>query len=249
MKELFNFPQKKGKNFICHPINKIQVELNEIKINNFKQLSDNNGYFIECNISACNNENSIGIIKQIDEEARLSLINNYNDWFENSEENTETEDFINKLYNNSYNEDLPITLILSNKIETDIIINDEEKEHYELIEYLNANKKNKNCIINIDIIFLGIYINKTSIINKWAIKYINIETLKENCSNDWNRQEIEDEWEFDLLDYEEQIIATIEKLQKKLNSAKELFREVKEDANIKSWEKNLNKLKSLIFKN
>ena len=52
-----------------------------------------------------------------------------------------------------------------------------------MIEFLNANKKNKNLIINIDIIFLGIYINKTSIINKWAIKYVNIETIKVNPFN------------------------------------------------------------------
>jgi hypothetical protein len=245
MKELFNFPQKKGKNLICHPVNKIQVELNEVKISSFKQLKDNNGYFIDCNISANNNQNSIATIKETDETAKQALIDNYNEWFENDEENS--EEIIDNLYNNSYIEDIPITLILSNKIETDIIINDEEKEHYELVEYLNANKKNKNCIINIDIIFLGIYINKTSIINKWAIKYINIETLKESYCNDWNRDEIEEEWEYDLIDYENEVKITIEKLQKKLALLKEVFKEVKNDRNMKNWEKNLNKLKSLLF--
>lgn len=242
---MFNFPQKKGKNFISNYQEKILLELNEIKIKNFKQLSDNNGYFIEC-IIPNNNNDSIKIIKNIDNEAKNILIKNYNDWFDN-EDNENTEEIINNLYINSYNEESMMTLILNDKITTDIIINDEEKELYELIDYINNNKKNKNYIINLDIIFLGIYINKTTIINKWAINYINIENIKEdNC--DWNRKEIEEEWKYDLINYEEEINLKIIQLKNKLNIAKSLYNEIINETNIKNWENNLNNLKTIIFK-
>jgi len=179
MKELFNFPQKKGKNYVSAYNSKILLELNEVKIKNFSLLNDKNGYIFECIISDCNNKENIDKIKEIDTQAKDTIITNYNDWFdnddnddndndnENDEENNDEEDedkmreFIESIYIKSYDSDRPISLILSNKISTEIIINDEEKEYYELIEFLNGNKKNKNLIINIDIIFLGIYINKT----------------------------------------------------------------------------------------
>ena len=245
MKELFNFPQKKGKNFICHPINKTLLELNEIKITNFQQLHDKNGHFIECNIPINNNNEAIKIIKTMDNEAKTTVINNYDDWFEN-DITDESNDLIENLYVNSYMDNMPMTIILSNKIETEIIINDEEKEQQDLVKFLIENKKNKNFIINIDIIFLGIYINKSSIINKWAFKYINIETIKET-SDDWNRQEIEEEWEFDVINLEEEVAKEIAKLQLKLSNVKLLYNEIKKENNIKIWENKLNKLKSLIF--
>jgi hypothetical protein len=109
------------------------------------------------------------------------------------------------------------------------------------------NKKNKNLIINIDIIFLGIYINKTSVINKWAIKYINIETIKDDDSVEWNRKEIEEEWKFDLINFEEETNTKIKELNKKLKTAKELYLEIIKENNIKNWENKLIKLKTIIF--
>ena len=246
MKELFNFPQKKGKNLICHPKEKIYVELNEIKIINFQELKDNNGYFIECNIPSGNNIDALNIIKDIDNNAKLSLIENYKEWF-NNEDDDNNEEIISDIYINSYNDELPMTLILSNKIETDIIINDEEKEQYELINFINNNKKNKNYIINLDIIFLGIYINKSTIINKWAIKYINIEKIKDNL-NDWNRYDIENEWKFDLINFEEEVHLKINELNKRLNDVKDLYNEIINEENDKLWEIKIHKLKSIIFK-
>ena len=246
MKELFNFPQKKGKNYVSTYTNKILVELTEIKIKKLQQLNDNNGYFIESIIPIKNNEDNIEKIKELDNLAKETILENYNEWFDNNEEK-DIEDFVNNIYINSYTKDLPITLILSNKISTDIIINDEEKEMYELIDFLNSNKKNKNFIINIDIIFLGIYINKTSIINKWAIKYINIEIIKDDDTNEWNKKEIEEEWNYDLINYEEDIKQKIINMNNNLIIAKELYNEIIKENNIKNWENKLVKLKTIIF--
>jgi len=247
MKELFNFPQKKGKNFIASINNKILLELNEIKIKNYQQLNDKNGYYIECIIPSKYNEDTIKTIEDIDLCAKENIITNYNEWFDNEDNEDINEDYINNIYSNSYNTDCPITLILSNKIVCEIIINDEEKEIYELIEFLNNNKKNKNLIININIIFLGLYINKNAIINKWAIKYINIETIKEEDSIEWNRNDIEEEWKYDLINYEEDINNKIKLLNNNLIKAKELYNEIIKETNIKNWENKLIKLKTIIF--
>lgn len=261
MKELFNFPQKKGKNYVSALNSKVLIELNEVKIKNFSVLNDKNGYIFECIIPDCNNQENIDKIKELDSHAKDTIITNYNDWFDNDDNDDndeddkedndinedETKEFINGIYINSYDSDRPMSLILSNKISTDIIINDEEKEYYELIEFLNANKKNKNLIINIDIIFLGIYINKTSIINKWAIKYVNIETIKDDDSLEWNRKDIEEEWKFDLINFEEETNTKIKELTKKLKTAKELYLEIIKENNIKNWENKLIKLKTIIF--
>ena len=112
---------------------------------------------------------------------------------------------------------------------------------------MNSNKKNKNFIINIDIIFLGIYINKTSIINKWAIKYINIEIIKDDDTNEWNKKEIEEEWNYDLINYEEDIKQKIINMNNNLIIAKELYNEIIKENNIKNWENKLVKLKTIIF--
>lgn len=267
MKELFNFPQKKGKNYVSTLNSKILVELNEIKINNYQKIGEKNGYFFECLIPTTNNEDNISKIKEIDLYSKETIMTNYNDWFDNDSDDDDitndddnddnknsneskkeiTEEFINNIYINSYINNMNMTLILSNKISTEIIINDEEKELYELIDFLNTNKKNKNYIINVDIIFLGIYINKTSIINKWAIKYINIETIKDDDTIEWNRKEIEEEWKYDLINYEEETKKKINNLNKNMKAAKELYNEIIKENNIKNWENKLIKLKTIIF--
>lgn len=246
MKEMFNFPQKRGKNYISHTTEKILIELNEIKIKKFQELKDNNGYIIDCNIPINNNDDSIAKIKNIDINAKEALNKNYSIWF-NDENTSDDDDNINNLYSNSYNDNSPITLILSNKIETEIIIDGQEKEKEDLILFLNNNKKNKNYIVNIDVIFLGLYICKNIMINKWAIKYINIENIIENDNADWNRSEIENEWKYDLIDYENNINNKISNLLASVNNAKRLYEEILNENNIKTWENKLYKLKNIIF--
>jgi len=240
MKHLFKIPQKRGKNYICNSQEKITLELSEIKIKNVKQLSDNNGFYLDINLLATKNKESIKIISDIDKDAKSYL----ND---NADEDVDFD--INDIYINSYdNDENGMTIILSNKIDTEIYINEEEKSSSELINFLAANKKNKNLIINIDIIFLGIYINKETIINKWALKYISIEDLNDNSTiNDWNRGEIEEEWRYDLISYEEDVNSKIEKLKTGLNNAKNLYNEIISENNIKIWENKIDKLKNIIL--
>jgi hypothetical protein len=238
MKHLFKIPQKRGKNYICNSQEKISLELSEIKIKNVKQLADNNGFYLDIIIPLKNNKDTINVINEIDNDAKTYLR-------DNTDEDINFD--ISDIYINSY-DDNSMTIILSNKIETEIYINEVEKSSQELFSFLAANKKNKNLIINIDIIFLGIYINKDSIINKWAVKYINIEDLNESeTAYDWNRREIEEEWHFDLISYEEEVNSKMEKLKNGLNNAKNLYNEIINENNIKIWENKIDKLKNIIL--
>lgn len=240
MKQMFKNPQKKGKIYISYPTNKIIIELNEVKIKNLKELNDKKGFFLECNIPENINKDAINNIKKIDNDAYECLNENYKSWFIN--ENTDDID-INDIYINSYEDE--ISLILSDKIETDIIIDDIEKEKYDFINFINANKKNKNYVINLEIVLLGIYICKTSIINKWAIRNINIEMIKDL---DWNKIELEEEWKYDLIQYEEETEIKIKKMQEMIIKAKELYEEIIKETDNKIWETKLEKLKMIILR-
>lgn len=237
---MFKNPQKKGKIYISYPTNKIIIELNEVKIKNLKELNDKKGFFLECNIPENINKDAINNIKKIDFNAYECLNENYKSWFIN--ENTDDID-INDIYINSYEDE--ISLILSDKIDTDIIIDDIEKEKYDFINFINTNKKNKNYVVNLEIVLLGIYICKTNIINKWAIRNINIEMIKDL---DWNKIEIEEEWKYDLIQYEEETEIKIKKMQEMIIKAKELYEEIIKETDNKIWETKLEKLKMIILR-
>ena len=240
MKHLFKNPQKKGKIYISYPVNKVLIELNEIKIKNLKELNDKKGFFLECNIPEIINKEAINNIKKIDTDAYDCLKENYKSWFIN--ENNDNID-IDDIYLNSFEDD--ITLILSDKIETDIIIDDIEKEKYDFITFINSNKKNKNIVVNFDIVLLGLYISNTSIINKWAIRNINIELIKDY---EWNKNELEEEWKYDLIQFEEETHTKIKKMEEMIIKAKELYEEILKETDNKIWETKLEKLKMIILR-
>jgi len=64
---------------------------------------------------------------------------------------------------------------------------------------------------------------------------------------DWNKKEIEEEWNYDLINFEEETNIKIKELMKKLKTAKELYSEIIKENNIKNWENKLIKLKTIIF--
>jgi hypothetical protein len=240
MKHLFKNPQKKGKIYISYPVNKVSIELNEVKIKNLKELNDKKGHFIECNIPEIINKKVIENIRKIDKDAYDCLKENYETWFIN--ENCDNID-IDDIYINSYEEEM--TLILSDKIETDIIIDDVEKEKYEFINFINSNKKNKDFVVNLEVVLLGLYISKTSIINKWAIRYVNIEIIKDV---EWNRKELEEEWKYDIIQFEEETKERINKMGEMLIKANNLYQEIIKETDNKIWETKLEKLKTIILR-
>ena len=65
--------------------------------------------------------------------------------------------------------------------------------------------------------------------------------------NDWNREDIEEEWRYDLISYEEDVKSKINKLEKSLENSKKLFNEIINEKNLKNWEIKIDKLKNNIL--
>ena len=100
-------------------------------------------------------------------------------------------------------------------------------------------------IINFQIILLGLYITDTSIINKWGIRNINIEIIKDI---EWNRKELEEEWRYDLIQFEEETKERIKKMEDMIIKAYNLYEEIIKETDNKIWETKLEKLKTIILR-
>ena len=231
MKHLLKFPQKKAKCYISYLEKPIKFSLNEIKIKNF--IGNN---IIECYIPKENNS-VISTVEEID-------INSY----ETLKENPEwiESDNIDNIYTNSYSSDISVLNVLFNN-KTECFINGIERDLEDTIELLRDNKKIKDSNVKIEISFLGLFIYDHLIINKWVIKNIDIEDLSDDI-DDWNREDIEDDWYNEITKYENDINNKIEYYNNSLSNAKNLLEEIKEETCFNNWEKKIYKLKKYILK-
>jgi len=234
--QLFKNPQKKGKYYISQYNDKCFCYLTNVKIYNINS-NNNDNIIIDVNIS----DKEADIIKNMDELAINTIKENYNEWFD------EDEDNIINAYINSYIEDTPLNLILSNKINTDLFINDDEKSCNEIINYLLLNKNNKDITINVNIVYLGIFIKNDIITNKWGIKSLYIDNNNTSTQNDL-REEIEEEWKYDVIKFEKDTKNYIIELENKIKLAKNIYEDIINEPNIKLWENKLEKLKMVIFR-
>ena len=234
MKHLLKNPQKKSKCYVAYLEKPFKIELNEIKINNFF----NNGYNIECHLPVKINEQSISIIEELDNMS-LNTLKEHPEWFEDDIN-------IDNIYNYSYVNDISnITLLLNSK--TECYLNSIDKDLEDVIEILKDTKRLKDYNINVEISFLGLFIYDNMIINKWVVKIINIEELLEDFS-DWNKIDIETDWENEINNYENDINEKIQLYTKSLNNAKILLEEIKGETVFNIWDKKILKLKKQIIK-
>lgn len=242
---IFNNPiQKKNKCFISNCSKNIKLSLNEIKIKNVKKMLKSDGYIIYSVIPSIDiNTNSIYEITKIDNDAYGSIVSNNDKWFNNKLDINE----IDALYNFSFDsDDNTIELLLSSVIPTNIIINNNIVEDINvLINFITDYRNLNNYIINVDIIHYGIFFYPKFSCNKWLIKTINI-SLIDDCNN-WNKKEIEDQWNDDIIDINNSInneINRLENIKKKINN---LFMEIKSTDNVdNNWEFKINNLKKFI---
>lgn len=230
MKHLLKFPQKKTKCYISYLDKPIKITLNEIKIKNF--IGNN---IIECYIPP--NLNNISIFEEIDINS-LNTLKENPDW-------TETGN-IENIYTNSYSNDISSLNVLFNN-KTECFINGINRDLEDTIELLRDNKKIKDLNVKMEIAFLGLFIYDHLIINKWVIKNIEIEDLSDD-NDGWDRDEIEEDWDYEIQKYELDINNKIEYYNNSLSSAKNLLEEIKEETCFNNWEKKINKLKKYILK-
>jgi|LauGreDrversion4_2_1035121.scaffolds.fasta_scaffold381921_1 hypothetical protein len=232
MKHLLKIPQKKTKCFVSYLEKPLKLVINDIKIKNF--IGVNN---ISCQIPIKGNEDEIKTLNEIDNVSYKTLIDNP-EWTSSSN--------IDNIYNYSYSNDISaINLLFNDK--TSCYMNGNNKDLEEIVEIMRNNRKLREININMEINFLGLFIYENSIINKWIIKIIDIEELDDDLS-DWNREEIEKDWENEILTYEEDIINKIETYKQSLINVKELYNEIKKEDNYNNWEKKILKLKKNILK-
>ena len=231
MKHLLKFPQQKSNYSVSYLDSPLKLELNDIKIKNVLN------HLIECHIPIKVNETSIDKIKEIDELSLDTLTNNL-DWLNKDQE-------LEPNYYNSYSDDIShIYLFINNK--TNCSLNGNEKDINEILTILKNNKLN-DFNINADIAFFGLFIQPNKIANKWLIKNLNIEEFSDN-KTDWNKEEIEEDWDEEVQNYENEINEKIKTYLKNINDAKLLLEEIKNEQNINIWEKKILKLKKYILK-
>jgi len=236
MKHLLKNPQKKSKCYVSYLDKPLKLPLNEIKIKNI--ISNSNNCGIECYLSEIINDQSIKIIEEMDDFSLETLIQ-HTEWFED-------EINVNNLYSNSYIHDISsINLLFNNR--TECYLNGVSKELPDIIEVIQDNKRLKEFSINVEIQFLGLFIYNHAIMNKWIIKVINIEELIEDFV-DWNKTEIETDWEEEIVNYEKEIAKKIEYYNNTLETAKNLLSEIRNETNFNIWDKKILKLKKYILK-
>jgi len=234
MKHLLKIPQEKKECYVSYLEKPLKIELNEIKIKNVR-------HGLECYLPKNLNEKSINIIEEIDKLSYNTLKENP-EWINNYVINND----IDILYKYSYIEDIShINLLLNTK--TKFTFNNIEKDFEDLIQLLNNSKKFKDYNINIEIGFLGLFIYNDFIINKWLIKHIIVEEFNDD-NVDWNKNEIENDWENEIEHYENEIKERIENYNNSILCAKKLLEEIKNETNIIVWEKKILKLKKYILK-
>jgi len=231
MKHLLKFPQQKSNHSVSYLESPLKLELNDIKVKNVLN------HLIECHIPIKVNESTINKIKEIDELSFETLMNNP-DWL-NKDQDLESN------YYNSYSDDIShIYLFINNK--TNCSFNGDEKDINEMLTILKNNKLN-DYNITVDISFFGLFIQPNKIANKWLIKNLNVEEFNDN-KTDWNKEEIEEDWEEEVQNYENEINEKIKTYLKNVNDAKLLFEEIKNEQNIAIWEKKILRLKKYILK-
>lgn len=232
MKHLLKFPQQKTNHAISYLSSPLLLELNDIKIINTHM------HLLECFIPIKINENSINKINEIDELSIQTLKEN-TDWYES------TDDVENIYYTSYLNDISHIYLYVNNK--TIGSFNGIEKDLNDILTIIKNNNKLKDYNITVNIAFFGLFIQSHKIGNKWLIKNIIIEEISDN-NNDWNKKEIEEDWEEEVNIYEKTINEKINTYSENINQAKLLLNEIKNEENIENWEKKILKLKKYILK-
>jgi hypothetical protein len=231
MKHSLKNPQQKNKCHVSYLNKSLKIELGDVKVKNIM------GNVIECHIPIKQNANAIDVINELDNLSLKTLLENP-EWINNND--------VKNLYNFSYTDDISnLNVLLNNK--SCCYFNDNEISIEETIEIIRDNIKLKDYNIIMEISFLGLFIYDYAIINKWSIKTIKIDDMMDDFG-DWNKSDIEDDWELEINNFETIVKNKIEEYNNAVKEARLLLNEIRKETNISIWEKNITKLKKYILK-
>jgi|TARA_B100000497_G_C7695299_1_gene424405 hypothetical protein len=243
MNILLKKPYFKKKAYISESISELNIDLYDIKINDYYKIS-NKSNALKLNIYI--NNNDINNFKLIDDNTFNILCENNSSWFDNNLNNEELKNIFN--YSFCYQTNT-IEAVLSNK--SNIYLNNENIDLNKNI--LNLFKNNK-YLITIKLKHIGFYIFKENLQNKWLIKEIYISDCNNLDDNYYNKNEIQEEWTNTLNETITNLKTTIINYNNKINKINNfidintnLLKEIKEiNNNDKLWDNKINILKNNI---
>jgi hypothetical protein len=194
----------------------IKLKINNVKfINIIKNNSDNEILRIYINNNETKDELNI-----IDREILESAIKNNNIWFNNNL----TNEGISEYFRESYNNKNSVISLLVSEIKLPVI-------HYndKTIEDLKEVKIDNTHIINIEIECEGIYFYKDKFGLRWIVRLINIYDSDKYINFDEivaTKEEIEEEWDNTIKEFEIYINQECDKLKNKLTILDEFKKEI-----------------------
>jgi hypothetical protein len=210
---VLNRPIFKNKSYICFSKNEIIIDIyDENIVDLYKITNKSNAIKLSVNI---NNEELKEKINHIDDIIFGILKKKYKKWFNNEDIN------LDEYYEKSICEQTNrIEILLSND---GIIIYNNEK--IELNRNLYDILKNKKNLIKIKLKYLGLYVYKQKIENKWIIKEIEINDKYNEDEFIITNNEIISEWENTLND----TIFGLNELVKDYNNKLDIIHKFKEN--------------------
>lgn len=241
-------PEFKKNKYISVANNIIKININDIKIKNIQKIIKSDNYYISIYIP----EEIADTISKIDNEILEYIIKNNDNWFSNDL----LPDELKEMFRESYcKQTKTLKILLSRSYHTKILMDNKETEFDNILDILLNIRKYKKYIINIEIQHIGLYIYPELSCNKWIIKSINIINIDNEVLN-WDKKEIENSWNDNIISVYEDIDNKINNLMMEIDKLKNYKKEINKifdeacKINIcnKKWEDKLTELKLIILK-
>lgn len=207
----------------------------DIKINKIHKSSNNGDYILNIYTDHCDEE----FLKNIDDNAILSLLSNNNNWFKNSL----SEDEIKTLFNRSFCSQTN-TMTASITKNSNIFIEGKQTEMEDLARILSDISLMKQYTVNLTLQLTGLYIQTSQTSNKWIIKYVNVYTNDEIDTD--SKDEIDEFWGTMLEECEKTLNNRIAMIEKTKRNLKELYSCIAKTKNPKEWDSKISEFKKII---
>jgi len=245
---------------IGKPVKKLNNYISSIKKEKKNlRIKINNATFINIKKNSADNEvislylndtDNKELIKEIDNEVLESVVKNNNTWFNNNL----TNEKIIEYFRDSFNDKKSVISLLISDLKLPIIYYNNK-----IIESLADIKIDSSHIINVEIECEGLYFYKDKFGLRWIIRILNIYEPDKYINHDEivaTKDDIENEWELTINEFNITIEEDREKLKNKLKLLEafkdRIIREYQEAKNISTadsfWNSSLTKISREIAK-
>jgi len=243
MTSTFCTPIYRNKYYVSQPDKPIYIEIIDAIIKQNIKLQNNKGYILTLYI----NEDTKKELENVDNNAKNNLIEENKNWFKNNLDIAEIAELF-KSSHCSQNNILHIYLTDKSIIEYDNKVIDQDS----VITILTDKKIFEQCVINIKIQNLGMYIYPTHTINKWGVKHMKIYKVENEQLEITEKNEIELFWKEQLEHCKKLLEEKEEKIKEQRENLDKLyFSIINEKSQNKEWESKfadfIKKIQNIIF--